>query len=294
MEQSSPKIPPLTVWAITINRKVSREEFALCTRNIDAKSKEKADKITDRNDAFRYVLAKLVPSLVMRNRHYDRPPSQWHYNATKSGKDYIDSPNSSKVLGYDTAWGESLVVMAYAHGPKSQVVNIGIDVMQLVLPRNVSARKYVEAFAHKLTKCEEALLDSKLKDEVILRRLCVLLTLKSAYTKALGQPVGFDFSRIDCNIPEETISVDGKPLQGWEFRLFKANLGVVRKGLLMEETYQCSCAVYRGGEETRFIWEENPKDMEKWLHFINTDTVLSGLQPPQSSTGASSSKQHPS
>jgi hypothetical protein len=41
--------------------------------------------------------------------------------------------------------------MAYAHGLKSQVVNIGIDVMQLVLPRGVSARKYVEAFAHKVS-----------------------------------------------------------------------------------------------------------------------------------------------
>lgn len=41
--------------------------------------------------------------------------------------------------------------MAYAHGLKSQVVNIGIDIMQLVLPRGVSARKYVEAFAHKVS-----------------------------------------------------------------------------------------------------------------------------------------------
>ena len=129
-------------------------------------------------------------------------------------------------------------------------------------------------------------MDSKLKDEVILRRLCILLTLKSAYTKALGQPAGFDFSRVDCNIPEETIFVDGKPLKGWEFRLFKANLGVVRKGLLLEETYQCSCAIYRDCEETRFIWEENPKEMEKWLRFITTDMVLDDLQPSSSSSSS--------
>ena len=130
-----------------------------------------------------------------------------------------------------------------------------------------------------LTQHEEALLDSKLRDDVILRRLCILLTLKSAYTKALGQPAGFDFSRIDCDIPEEIIKVDGRPITGWEFRLFKANLGIVRKGVLLEETYQCSCAVYRGWEQTRFVWEENPKEMENWLHFISTDKVLSSLNP---------------
>ena len=61
-----------------------------------------------------------------------------------------DSPNANKVLGYNTAWAESVVAMAFAHGRKSQVVNIGIDMMQLVLPRGVTAHKYTEAFAHKV------------------------------------------------------------------------------------------------------------------------------------------------
>jgi 4'-phosphopantetheinyl transferase len=132
-----------------------------------------------------------------------------------------------------------------------------------------------------LTKTEETLLLDR--DDVILRRLCILLTIKTAYIKALGQPPGFDFSRIDCNIPEETIEVDGRSLTGWEFRLFKANLGVVRRGLLIEETYQCSVAVHRGGDETRFIWEEDEKNMANWVHFITTDTVLRSLtaSPPR-------------
>lgn len=68
MEQS-PQEPPLTVWAITINRKVTREvcelmffpvislilpqEYALCAKCIDPRAKEKAEKVVDRNDAFR-------------------------------------------------------------------------------------------------------------------------------------------------------------------------------------------------------------------------------------------------
>lgn len=120
-------------------------------------------------------------------------------------------------------------------------------------------------------------MDRRLHDDVILRRLCILLTIKMAYIKALGQPPGFDFSRIDCDIPEETVKVDGKLLIGWEFRLFKANLGVVRRELLIEETYQCSTAVYRGWDETRFIWEENEQELAGWVHFIKTDTVLGSL-----------------
>ena len=54
------------------------------------------------------------------------------------------------MLGYSTAWAESMVAMAYAHGRKSQVVNIGIDVMRLALPRDVPARKFIEAFTHKV------------------------------------------------------------------------------------------------------------------------------------------------
>ncbi|KAF8591465.1 hypothetical protein K439DRAFT_1380408 [Ramaria rubella] len=287
MDQA-PRDPPLTIWIVTLNRQVHKEEYSLCAKYINPRSREKAKNLKDRSEAFRYVMAQLLPALVMRNRHRNTPPSQWYYNATRSGKDYIDSPNASKVLGYSTAWAESVVAMAYAHGRKSQVVNIGIDVMQLALPRGVTARKYTEAFSHKLTRNEEALLDPRMKDDVILRRLCVLLTLKLAYIKALGQPPGFDFSRIDCNIPEETIKVDGKPLTGWEFRLFKANLGVVRKGFLIEETYQCSTAVYRGWDETRFVWEENEREIANWVHFISTDTVLNSLNPSPSRSVSSS------
>jgi 4'-phosphopantetheinyl transferase len=128
-----------------------------------------------------------------------------------------------------------------------------------------------------------------MKDDVILRRLCILLTLKSAYIKALGQPTGFDYSRIDCDIPQEIIKVDGRVLKGWEFRLFKANLGVVRKGLLIEETYQCTTAMYRGWEKTVFVWDEDQREMARWLDFIPIDLVLSSLSSSLSESKESTS-----
>lgn len=134
----------------------------------------------------------------------------------------------------------------------------------------------------KLTHNEKTLLDTESQDEVVLRRLCIILTVKSAYVKALGQPLGFDYGRIDCDIPNEIIRIDGKPLKGWEIRLFKSNLGVVRKGLLIEETYQCSTAMYRNLDKTIFVWEEDRKEMTSWCHFIPIDTVLQSLQQPTS------------
>jgi len=126
-----------------------------------------------------------------------------------------------------------------------------------------------------LTPLELSFLSPDLPDDVVLRRLYILWTVKESYTKALGQPFGFDFSRIECNIPEETINVDGQPLRGWEFRLFKANLGIVRKEQLVEEVYQCTCAIYRGGEKTRFVWtREEKKETDKWLRFVRVDDLI--------------------
>ncbi|KAF8519366.1 hypothetical protein BU17DRAFT_90069 [Hysterangium stoloniferum] len=294
---------PLNVWAVTINRKVTREEFETCLNYVDHKARVKAEKSSSRGDGFRelhpgtvafttrtstgHVIAKLLPSLVVWNEHPNIHASQWNHNKTKAGKEYMDSAEVNKVLGYETACGVSLVIMAWAYGPKLHVINIGIDIMQLSLPKAMNARTFADAYSHKITKSEQVFLDAKLKDEVILRRLCILITIKAAYIKALGQPPGFDYSRVECNIPEETVTVDGNPLHGWEFRLFKVNLGVVRNGLLLEEAYQCATAIFRGGN-TVIIWEESPKDMEKWLHFITTDVILANLPRKHSQNSSAS------
>lgn len=52
--------------------------------------------------------------------------------------------------------------MAYARGRKSQVVNIGIDVMRIALPRDVPARKYIKAFTHKVRQVVSMYADNSL------------------------------------------------------------------------------------------------------------------------------------
>lgn len=136
-----------------------------------------------------------------------------------------------------------------------------------------SARTDAPYPSPQLTELELSFLTSSLGDEVVLRRLCILLALKSAYIKAIGQPIGFDWSRLEFNISEETCSGDGQPLTGWEFRLYKAHLGVQRRGILVEESYQCVTAHFRGTPDSKFVWQDNNKDLESWVQFINIDQM---------------------
>src|SRR5262245_18551292 len=117
-------------------------------------------------------------------------------------------------------------------------------------------------------------ISGELSEEVIIRRLCIMLAMKAAYIKAIGQPVGFDWSALEFNLPERKEFADNQPLQGWAFRKFKAHLGVARKDKIVEEHYLCVVAFFRGSEESEFIWYENNKDLESWVQFIFIDQMV--------------------
>lgn len=53
-----------------------------------------------------------------------------------------------------------------------------------------------------------------------MRALYLIWTLKEAYTKAIGLGLGFDFKRVEVDVHAMRITVDGKPLLGWEFTAF--------------------------------------------------------------------------
>lgn len=111
-------------------------------------------------------------------------------------------------------------------------------------------------------------------DETMLRRLSMLLAIKQAYIKAIGQPIGFDHSRLEFNMPEKTCSADGHPLTGWEFRIWRVNLGVARKDVLVSENYECAVAFFRGSPESTFIFFEHPRQLASWVQFINIDQMM--------------------
>jgi len=119
----------------------------------------------------------------------------------------------------------------------------------------------------------EAITELK-EDEAMLRRLCVTLALKQAYIKAIGQPLGFDFSRLEFNVKERTARGDGELLIGWEFRIFRVSLGVARGDELVQEYYECATAFFRNTQDTKFLWHSTQKELESWVQFINIDQMI--------------------
>lgn len=137
------------------------------------------------------------------------------------------------------------------------------------------------------------------REKRALNRLFVIWTIKESYIKALGQPPGFDFSRVEARIPDEEIYVDGKRLTGWEFRLFKSNVGVLRTansvfreyrnqagippanpGTLQTEIYQCCMTIYRGSELNKciFKWSEQSGELDKFLRFVTLDAMVNAAK----------------
>ena len=143
----------------------------------------------------------------------------------------------------------------------------------------LSAQKLTKNHLHrKLTPLEISFIPPTEQPEVILRRLCIMLALKEAYIKAIGQPIGFDYSRLEFNLPGESARGDGYPLTGWEFRLWQSQIAVMRDdGEVETQSYQCASAFFRGTPESVFIWQKDRKELESWVQFLNIDQLITVL-----------------
>ncbi|KAF7974617.1 hypothetical protein HWV62_11590 [Athelia sp. TMB] len=285
---------PLLVWMLSLNRDTSKDEYDACYNLVRECAPHTNIPYAPTNvDSFRQIITAMLPLLMMRHRRISR--SKWRDCVTPTGKHYIeqapeDMPPEKflqSMIGYHLTYDNSLCGMVMTQGRQRQVVNIGLGIKQVAVePRGASVAAYVESNSHKLTELELSFLNPAEGDDVVMRRLCILLALKNAYIRAIGQPIGFDLSRLEFNIPAETARGDDHPLQGWEFRVFKAQLGVGRgwgstevregepKGRIVEESYQCACAFFRGTKESRFVWHDNQRELETWVQFINIDQMV--------------------
>lgn len=268
---------------LSLNREYTLEEYDECHAIVKECVKHlDVPYDPDNADSFRQLMTLMLPLLMMRHRRIAR--HRWRDFQTPTGKHWIEqeAPDGiapekylNSMIGYHLTFENGLCAMAMTQGSQRKVINIGMGLKQLcVEPPGVTASAYAESFAHKLTPLEMSFLSGDLTDEHKIRRLCIMLALKSAYIKAIGQPIGFDWSRIEFNLPEKTAKGDDHPLTGWEFRIFKAHIGVARRDQLVEEQYQCVVAFFRGGEESNFIWYDNQKELETWVQFIYIDQMV--------------------
>ncbi|KAF5353417.1 hypothetical protein D9756_008026 [Leucocoprinus leucothites] len=271
---------PILVWMISLNRNYSQEEYDACyalvkecVTNVSIEYKA-----TD-PDSFRSLLLAMLPLLMMRHRRI--PRAKWRDCVTTNGKHWIEQDDLPpekflhSMIGYHLAQDQSLLGMAMTQGPQKKVINIGLGILAIKVPGRTQLSSYIESQQHKLTPLELEAITRPQNHADVLRRLCIILTLKSSYAKAIGQNAAFDWARLEFDVDKKCATADGHALTGWEFRLYSAKLGVARgeEPKIIEEEYQCCCAFFRGCEELKFVWYDDPKQLETWVQFINIDQM---------------------
>ncbi|KAI0630829.1 hypothetical protein C8Q77DRAFT_1219662 [Trametes polyzona] len=293
---------PILVWMLFTNREMTNDEYARC----HAVLRQCVPHAPVRNsptepETMRQLVAFLLPLLMMRHRRV--PRTRWRDNMTTSGKHWIEQARTTSfcisfdcplihavpddnpvttahrarsMIGYHTAYDHNLVGMAMTQGRREDAVNIGIGIKEITAPPGMSSNDFAISLYHKLTPLEQNFIQLEQGEEIVMRRLCLILALKQAYLKAIGQPIGFDWSRLEFNIPGKTATGDGRPLAGWEFRVWTSELGwpIPNTDKHVMQKYQCAVAFFRRTRDIRFIWQDDAKQLESWVQFITLDQLL--------------------
>ncbi|KAK6977937.1 hypothetical protein R3P38DRAFT_2580408 [Favolaschia claudopus] len=290
---------PILVWMLAMNREYSQKEYDACYSVVKTCVEHATIAYEPANpETFRQLMANLLPLLMMRHRRV--PRSKWLDKGMQNGKHWIWEATDSRRqtpegippegfmpstigIGYHLAYQRSLCGIAMVQGRQDKVVNIGLGMKFIgVEPNGVPVAAYIASFAHKLTTIERQNIAPELGDEVALRRLCTLLALKAAYINAIGEPLEtFDWARLEFDAAGKAVRCDGKPLLGWDFRVWRAALGVAHRYRMIDEHYQCVCAFLRGGETT-LVFHETHMELESWVQFIDIDQMIKVL--PQLTT----------
>jgi len=139
--------------------------------------------------------------------------------------------------------------------------NIGVDVMRIRLPRHdKDLHTFIDSIADTLTPQERRTLLELAKSipaEEGLRKVFLIWTLKEAYTKAIGFGLGFDFKRIEYDVLENRLTVDGRVPHGWEFVAFELDRP--------SERYQIAVARFTGSEEEAHVDLRGLVNEGRWL-----------------------------
>lgn len=101
-------------------------------------------------------------------------------------------------------------------------------------------------------------------EEERMRRFFWMWTLKEAYTKALGLGLGFDFKRVEYNVVQGEVKIDGITPSGWCFTTFTIKDG--------EDLYQ-GVVAERTGDPAGLIDTTSRHDLP-WLKVVKAGQIL--------------------
>ncbi|CAE6522174.1 unnamed protein product [Rhizoctonia solani] len=221
----------------------------------------KLKKFYHAEDSWRSLIGQLLPRYWLRQKQIDLETVG--FETTEHGKPIITQ--SPVPLTYNVTHDSDAVAIACGSGEP-----VGIDVMRVALPRRTSMNEFVEFVSEQLTAREKAALDPEAGSEATrLLRLYRMWTVKEAYTKALGEGLGYDFARIEYDVLNEKVAVDGKPPSGWEIVSFLAKHAT--------DTYVISTARHIGGDQVTMLHlEDAPKGL---VQFVEANALAACLAP---------------
>ncbi|PPQ72529.1 hypothetical protein CVT24_004835 [Panaeolus cyanescens] len=230
---------------------------------VDSESQSRIKRFYHRDDACRTLIGRLLTRTLVKERGIPLPDVK--FAATAAGKPYIVSQSKEKnilfreflypPLAYNITHDNNLIAMAYAPGlQNSPAFSLGIDVMKLRIPGRETFASFVETVGDQLTQLEHRQINEGISQGEKLKRFFWMWTLKEAYTKALGIGLGFDFRRVEFDVVERVVRVDGRIPPGWRFNMFTVQDG--------DDVYQGVVAEFVGDIPTRVVDETAKID---WL-----------------------------
>ncbi|KAJ3555145.1 hypothetical protein NM688_g2741 [Phlebia brevispora] len=244
----------MQVWAATFDVDSIAELEDEGLKLLDHDARTKVERFYQRIDSFSKRIGRLFADQdpIARARH----SSALDDVRDHSGAQAVHRLN--EPIGYNITHDNGVIAMAFASGsdlhPDPPAYRIGVDVMKLSLPRRTTYAGFVETVGDQLTGLEQRTLlpEPPLESSEALRRFYLIWTLKEAYTKALGLGLGFDFKRIEYDVPNDVVRIDGVRPVGWEFVRFDINrsdqdtyVGVVARYVGEKDTGEGECKVER-------------------------------------------------
>ncbi|KAH9844017.1 uncharacterized protein C8Q71DRAFT_793629 [Rhodofomes roseus] len=202
------------------------KESQVCERGltlVDPASRDRLNKFYHKRDSFRGLVGCLLPRMLLKQRGV--PLEKMAFGRTQSGKPYIATEGIDPPIAYNITHDSGVVAMTWSSGEDlvgPPAYRLGIDVMKVHRPEHEAFANFLEAFSDQLTPLEHRSLlpspsEPSLPESEALYRFYLIWTLKEAYTKALGLGLGFDFKRIEYDIHQETVRIDGALAREWKF-----------------------------------------------------------------------------